>query len=363
MRLLILFFAVFLFAQSRYCNDLSDKRNTIIYIDLSSVYDKKFPSKFVKILRGTFLPHERVKIYFINPQTSEVDEVFNSCVPKLSKKEILKIKKEGGLYLFGGNPIDQANEDLMFFYSNLKNIFKKALSKRVESDEKPLVEIFYNEEDKFTNPLNRLIIYSDMLQNSEDIPLNKLLAFKADDVKEYKVNYNYANTYVLLPKKPLKGSEFLKLKKFWHCYYENNKANLNNFNTTIDLKKFNGYYVRKYKGSMKYSDGSEFKIRILVVYDNKGNILNGWFIINGIDDVPLKGKVFLKKNKVKKMKLKVYNLCKNHYLINGEKINLKFKGNMAKGELIIDNTKTIVKTPKGNIIENPKVVIELKEEE
>ncbi len=357
-----LFFLTFLSAKN-YCNDLSDKRNTLIYVDLSSANNNHFPSKLIKALRGSFLPHERVKVYFINPQTSEINEVFNSCVPKLSQSEILKIKKEGGLYLFGGNPIEDANEDLMFFYSSLKNVFKKALKNHIESDEKPLVEIFYNEEDKFSNPLNRVIIYSDMIQNSKEISLKAVLENDLDKIKEYRVNYNYSNIYVLLNKKVLKGSDFLKLRRFWHCYYEDNKANLKNFNTTLNFYKLKGYYIKKYEGNMKYSDGSEFKIKLLIAYDGKGNVINGWFIINEIDSVPVKGKVFIKKGKIAKVKLTVYNLCKSHYLINGEKINLIFDKKSVKGELVIDNTKTIVKTPKGNIIENPKVMLEFKEEE
>ena len=359
---IVLLFSSFLFAESKYCNNLSDKRHTLIYIDLSNTNNKAFSTKLIKNLKGSFLPHERVKVFFINPQTSEVQEVLNTCVPKLSKEEINTIKKKGGLYLFGGNPIDEANENLMIFYSRLNTVFKKAIKEYVETESKPLVEIFYNEEDKFSNPLNRVIIYSDMVQNSDDIPLDKVLKGNTKIINDYKVNYNYSNIYVLLNKKALKGSEFLKLKRFWNCYYESNYANMKNFNTTLDLPKYKNYFVKKYEGNIVYTDKSEFKIKILIAFDGKGHVVNGWFIINGIDAVPVKGKVFMKHNKLTKVKLSVSpTICKEHYLVKGEKININFKNNIGKGELIIDNAKTIVTTPKGNVLKNPKVFIDVRE--
>ncbi len=360
--LVVLLFSLFLFAQSKYCKD-ENIRSTLIYIDLSSTNNKEFSKKLIKGLKNSFLPHERVKIFFVNPSSSEVEEIFNACVPKLSKEEIKKIKEKGGLYLFGGNPIEQANEDLMLFYARLKSIFDEAKKRYIESEEKPLIEIFYNEEDKFANPLNRIIIYSDMVQNSEEIPIESIINKKKINLKDYQVNYNYSNIYVLLNKKALKGSEFKKLKDFWNCYYESNNGYIKNFNTTLNIPKFNGLNVKKYEGSMKYSDGSEFKVKLLLSYDNKGNINNGWFIINEIDSVPVSGKVYIKGNKISKAKLKAIPLCKNHYIIRGEKINLAFKHSVGKGEMVVDNTKTIIKTPKGNIIENPKVKLVLKESE
>jgi len=363
-KLLIIILVSLSFAGSRYCNNISQKeRKTFIYIDKSSI-KKDYYQHLIKKLKGTFLPHEQVVVLSFNPETQNIKEVFNSCVPKLSKEEIEKIKEKGGLFLFSESPINKAKEDYQFFISALKGVLKKI--KPVEDiDNKQIVEMFYNESNRFETPLNRVIIYSDMMENSEDFPLNKIIAnkYSVKDFEEYKSNFNYSNIYVLLSEKKLKASKLRNLAYFWDNYFEYNKADLKNFNTELKLSKVSYLKNKIFSGKLIYPDDSFYRVKLLFNYTFNGKVVNAWFVINGIDAVPLDGKVYIRGMKLKKGYFKIITDKKFHVLTKTEKIEVNFKGKKAKGLIISENTNLEVITPKGNHFNNPKIIIELKEED
>jgi len=363
-KLLIVFFVILAFGNSKYCNDVTQQeRQTIIYIDKSSL-KQGYYKDIVKKLQGTFLPHEKLIILSFNPQTQNIKEVFNSCVPKLSKKEIEKIKEKGGLFLFSESPIDKIKEDYQFFIKALKNIFKQ-IKPIDEVDNKQIIEMFYNESNRFENPLNRIIIYSDVMQNSEDFTLKKIIVnkYSMKDFKEYKTNFNYTNVYIILNEKKLKSSKLRNLNNFWENYFEYNNASLKNFNTNLKFPKVSNLNNCFYTGKLLYSDKSFYRVKLLFNYSPKGKIINGWFVINGIDAVPLKGKIIFKNGKLEKGIFSVVTNQNFHIFRNTDKIEITFKNKNAKGLIVTENTNLEVITPKGNHLNNPKIFIELKKED
>lgn len=363
-KLLIIILASLAFAGSKYCSNLTQKeRKTFIYVDKSSI-KKGYYQHLIKKLKGTFLPHEKVVVLAFNPQNQNIKEVFNSCVPKLSKEEIKKIKGKGGFFLFSESPIDKAKEDYQFFISALKGVLKKI--KPIEDIEnKQIIEMFYNESNRFETPLNRVIIYSDMMENSEDFPIKKIISnqYSVKDFKEYKSDFNYANIYVLLSEKKLKASSLKNLADFWDNYFEYNKADLKNFNTELKFSKVSYLKNKIFAGKLIYPDNSFYRVKLLFNYAPDGKVINAWFIINGVDAVPLGGKVYIISAKLKKGDFKVITNKKFHVFRSTEKIEINFKGKIAKGVIISENTNLEVITPKGHHFVNPKIIIELKEDD
>ena len=363
-KLLILFLISLAFAGSKYCNNMTqNERKTFIYIDKSSIKNGYY-KHLIKKLKGTFLPHEQVVVLSFNPQNQNIKEVFNSCVPKLSKDEVKKIKEKGGLFLFSESPIDKTKEDYQFFISALKSVLKKI--KPVEDIEnKQIIEMFYNESNRFESPLNRVIIYSDMMENSEDFPISKIISnkYSLKNFEEYKSDFNYANIYVLLSEKKLKASKLRNLAYFWDEYFEFNAADLKNFNTELKFPKISSLKNKIYSGKLIYPDKSFYRVKLLFNYAPDGKVVNAWFVINGVDAVPLGGKVYIKDTKLKKGVFKVITDKKFHVFRSTEKIEVNFKRGRAKGVIISENTNLEVITPKGNRFSNPKIVIEVKEED
>ena len=360
MRILIsLLLSVFLFAESKYCNEITNnERSTYIYVD-STLTNKKFLSKLLmKKLKNSFLPHERVVVLIFDPVSQQVEEKFNTCVPILSKEEIKKLNS-GSWHLFTESPIDRANEDFQFFVSTLRDVIKNVkVNDNDDSDKKRLVEIFYNQSNRFEKPLNRVIILSDMMQNSNTFPLSAVLNNNFKNIKEYKTNFNYSDVYVLMDKKRLKSSNFKHLRDFWSYYFEYNNAVLKNFDTDIKLPSYKYLETKFYEGEMEFKDGSTYTVKLMFNY-SKNKVNNGWFVIEGVDAIPLKGKLYVKHGKVKKG---VFNFDTDesfHIFSKSERIEVTFNGKKVTGEIKSINTNLILVTPKGHQLKNPKILLNL----
>ena len=361
----VLFNTISLYANKKYCNNITQQqRETSIYLDLGNTNEKKFAINLMSELKNNFLAHERVQIFTINPEDSSINLVFNSCAPKLTAKEIKKIKAEGSLkYMLGGNPIDGAKEDMVFFMESIKSTFVNAYKNNVNGtyDSKALIEMLYNESSNFENKrMQRVILYSDMLQNSEEIKLNDLFKLNAANkfTNMYQTNFNFSEFYIFTSKKQFNISKYNKLSKFWKNYCELNKAYVASFNDNLRLPKIQALKYKVYRGKLLLDDKS-FEAQMLINYTPKGDVSNSWFIINDIDAIPLKGTVKYFNNKLTKASLKIAKINQKYHSIftGNEKFVLQFKGNHLEGILKIDNATIILN---GKTVKNPNFKIIMK---
>ena len=364
--ILFLFGAISLSANKKYCNSVTElQRATSIYLDLGNTNEKKFAKSLMVGLKNNFLPHERVQIFTINPEDSSINLIFNSCAPKLTQQEIKKVKSEGTMkYMLGGNPIDTAKEDMSFFMASIKSTLIKVYKNNVANnyDSKALIEMLYNESSNFEdNPMQRVVLYSDMLQNSSEIKLDSIfkdgIAQKISE--EYKTNFNFAEFYIFTAKKQFGISKYNKLSKFWKEYFELNKAYVVSFNDNLKLPKIKALGYKKYEGKLLLS-GKSYESQIFINYTSKLNTSNSWFIINEIDAIPLVGKVKYSKGKLISANLKIGKINGDYHTMfaGDEKFKLKFKGKKLIGVLKIDNAEIILN---GEVIKDPTFKIDMKE--
>ena len=353
-------------ASKKYCTSETEKqRTTSIYLDLGNTDDKRFATNLLSQLSGNFLPHERVQVFTINPVDVNIKQIYNSCVPKLTHAEITKIKKEGSLkYMLGGNPIDAANEDMTFFMAEIKSTLVKAYKNNVSEsiEKKELIEMLYSESGVFeAKAMQRVIIYSDMIQNSEEIKTSNLFDSKVQKkyMKEYKVDFNLAEFYIYNGKKKFGVSKHNKLIKFWKDYFELNNGHVTFFNDNLKLVKVKNLRRKIYEGQLEIND-KEYESKFFVNYSSNGKTSNSWFVINEIEAIPLKGKVKLVRGKPSLINLKVANINKeNHNLFVGdEKFTFKVKGKRLSGSIKIDNAEIILN---GNTIKDPTFKIKMSE--
>jgi len=363
--ILLIFLTSTLFADKKYCSKITEEqRLTSVYLDLGNTNEKKFAINLLSSLKNNFLPHERLQIFTINPSNSTIDLVFNSCAPVLTNTEIKKVKEAGNMkYMFGGNPIELAKEDMSFFMASIKSLLAKIYKNNLYEnyDSKNIIEILYNESLNFENtPMQRVIIYSDMLQNSEEIKLNSILE-KYDINKitnKFKLNLNYSNIYIYTSKKIFSINKYNKISLFWKRYFELNNANVISYNNKLKLPSIKKLYYKKYAGKI-FLNGEEFKSKIYINYTDDFSINNAWFIINGLDAIPLKGKMRLTKGKFINATLKISKLYNKHQIFSGdEEFILNIKGKKLEGTLKQDNTEIILNNKK---ITNPSFKIQMKE--
>lgn len=364
--ILILLLSTFVFANKKYCTNISDKqRITSIYLDISNTSNKKFALDILSELQNNFLPHERLQIFTINPEEVTIKQVYNSCVPKLSLNEIKKIKEEGSLkYILGGNPIENSKEDYSFFKAELKNtlakIYKSSINK--DNEKKELVELLYSESASFQRKeLQRVIIFSDMNQNSKQLPITQIFndeLISNKIIKEYKINFNYAEFYIYTGKKNYGITKHKKLINFWKNYIELNNGHIKYFNDSLILPKYKYQISEVFEGELLVNN-KKYLAKLLLNYNERKEINNSWFIINEIEAIPLEGKVNLINGKLTRAQLTVSSINKkNHSLFIGdEKIILNFNNNKLKGEVRIDNADVILN---GKTIKNPTFGIKMK---
>lgn len=346
------------FASKKYCNKLTDlQRTTSIYVDLGNTNSAEFGRNIMSELFENLVPHERVQIFTINPLEASIKQVYNSCAPILSQDEIKKVKEAGSFkYMLGGNPLDAAKEDFTFFSSEIKSVLSRAFQENVsnDADKKELIEMLYGESTNFEEfPMQRVILFSDMLQNSSETKKEDILNETSDGkyLMNYMVNYNNAEFYIFTDKKKLKISEHNKLVKFWKDYFELSNGHVAYFNDSLKLQKTKSVKLEKFEGTLTIS-GKDYIAKMLISYSDKLEAVNTWFIVNMIDSVPLRGKVKLEKGSLSRAELNVADIIpENHEVFSfGEKFSIIVKGNKLSGTIVIDNTEIVVN---GEKIENP----------
>jgi hypothetical protein len=352
-------------AKEAYCtDDTLNIRETDIFIDLSSIDSKRFAKEIIKSLKDNLLPHEKLKIFSFNSNKSMVDLVFDGCVPGLTKKEISTIKKGGVFkYLFGGNPIDRVKEDRVFFQSSIKEALKKIYKKReANSNYKPIIETLYTQSMQFKNrKLKRVVIYSDMMQNSQEFMIKDLIDKRVDfkKIDEYKMDFNLAQIYILTPS--LKRiSNYRSLQKFWRKFFERNRANVLNFSTSMDISRFDKITYKIYKGEVSIN-GKRYRSTLYLNYSDKNILTNSWLVVNDIDAVPLVGRVKIVDNCLKSAQLKIDKIFNKYHPMfrSGEKLKLKFDNQSVKGTLTIDNSKVTID---GKVVKEQSFKLNMKED-
>lgn len=353
------------YANKKYCTKYTDKqRSTLIYLDVSNTEYKKFALNLLSELKNSLLPHERVRVFTINPNDVTVNEVFNSCAPILTIEERKKVKAEGSFkYMLGGNPIEAAKEDYSFFMAELKSTLARIYKNSIDLDsKKEIIEMLYSESSTFDEKaMQRVILYSDMIQNSNIVTSQAIVtnSILEEKIKEYIVDFNNAEFYIYTGKKKFNITKHNNLMNFWKGYFEQNNGFVNYYNDSLKLNKFKYQISKVYEGQLDVN-GKKFESKIYLNFNENRKTTNSWFIINELDSIPIKGIVSLVKGKLTAAKLKT-NLIqnKNHTLFTGdEKFIIKIKSNKLVGEIKIDNTEVILN---GEEITNPVFKFIMKE--
>lgn len=104
-------------------------RNTIIYVDLSSVRPGNDEWGYTILKKLELTPRERITVLGVNPSNFEVLEVFASCYPAYIQTEIDKIRNERTLWdkLITQDPESQQRDNLQTFDARLRNSLDKLL--------------------------------------------------------------------------------------------------------------------------------------------------------------------------------------------------------------------------------------------
>jgi hypothetical protein len=143
-------------------------RKTVVYVDLASVRSAK-PEWGLTILNRLELgPRETLAVIAVNPNTFEVREVFDTCLPSLSNAEIDEARRSRGVWekLISLDPVDQQRENLNTFDARLRNALDRIIgeaAKYQEGKRRNVLGAIALDKNRYAdrNAFYRVIIYTD----------------------------------------------------------------------------------------------------------------------------------------------------------------------------------------------------------
>jgi len=287
-----------------YC-DVPSPRQTIIYLD-QSVIAKNDPDWYRDIQNKIkFLPSERIHFAMITAQDSRIKEIWSVCHPSMSPEAYKKAKKNQSIWKKG---VDKALKDTQKFYNKyVLNALSAPLATSPLTEKpsyngnfpaKSLVEAIYYDSSRYnlSNGVTRVILFSDMVENSKLVSAQKLtspedskiLARKA--AKRFPLDLKNTEFYVYGVGYTHKDSELDRnLETFWRYWLNNSGAHLKSFHAQLNIANSDEIFEAvSFTGVMKQLDGSKAAAQLRIGYGVNGNLLNSWF---GIRDIryPISG--------------------------------------------------------------------------
>lgn len=296
---------------NKYCNYEKSQRQTIIYLDQNSIgqNDKDWFRDIINKL--DYLPSEKLSIVQIN-DASRVKELFSSCYPKISEVTYQKLLENKGF--LDADPKKVLADDQKLFKGRMFGAFSKVMEasehvSRPSFDtqslpKKSIVEALYYDASRteLSNGLSRVIIYSDMLENSAAYSASqKPIQAAVKTAERFPVSYSNADIYAYGVGTTTKGTDDRSLEVFWKNYFNLAGANLVSFQQQLPPKsKATKFDVHSYKGVMDL-DGRNIALSLRLSKkkgQNNGTLSSSFFAIKN-DLYPIKGTFSCKNSQCK----------------------------------------------------------------
>ncbi len=279
-----------------YCAQQGVQRQTVIYLD-QGIIAKTDSNWYRDIINKTkFFPGERLQVVTIKDGGGVVEEAWDSCYPAYTEAEYKKRKaNEGFGSLLTGGVDDKLKGDLKSFNKWFKQALAHPLAQtRHESTpnysagkfpQKKLVEALYYDSARMdlTNAVSRVIIFSDMMENSDLLQHDDFEPSKAADAaaKRFPTFLNHASIYVY-------GINYTnnqtrlnnQLEAFWKRYLLQSGAHVKNYSTQLVLPKKNQLFTaQSYTGHLTQSDGRKLSTSMRLAYTPDRKLIHSVFTI------------------------------------------------------------------------------------
>ena len=287
----------------KYCYNVKKTLNTFILID-----NYKLDQKYIlhKLRNIQFIPHEHIHIYYFDNNKNILNNIFDFCVPGFTDKEIYEIKHKSDAFsrIFTDIIGEAKDEKESIFYPLLKKSIKKIPSSNIKNKfASSFSEINFNKQ-------SRIFIFS---FNSD---------FKGN------ANFNYSYGVIYKKRVPSKNE-----KQAYKLFFMNNKGYLSGINHSFIENISSNLSFFEYKINLIINNKA-YKGHFLLLVDKNGNLFNSWLEIYGILLAPIKGKAFIKDNKLLSLKAEVLDDYKyfSNWVKKGDKIEVKRIRNKLLGK-------------------------------
>jgi hypothetical protein len=143
-------------------------RRTLVYVDLASIGKGATEWGLTILNRLELGPREPLTVLGVNPSSFEITQVFDSCYPSLTKRELEESRNGRGLWeaLTKLDPANQQRENLQTFDARLRNSLDRLISdasKIQPGKRRNILGAIAFDKNRFADrsALYRVIIYTD----------------------------------------------------------------------------------------------------------------------------------------------------------------------------------------------------------
>lgn len=279
----------------KYCQNESGNRQTVIYLD-QNIIALKDPNWYRDLINKVeYRPGEKVQFVNINNGGSTVELIWETCHPSVSPERLKKLKETESLgALFTGGISDNLANDRKFFEKQVVRALSYSVSKTRHQNaptysassfpEKKLVEAIYYDSRRLNvdDVFSRVIVFSDMIENSELFELNSFEPSKAAKAvaKRFPMFLNYASFQIYGIN--YTNSETLineNMRDFWNEYLLLSGSYVGQYGAQLSAKEdTKSWDFYKYKGHIDVG-GTKGASAFRMIVGDDGKILHGWLEI------------------------------------------------------------------------------------
>ena len=290
----------------KYCQIEPGDRQTVIYLD-QNIIATKDPNWYKDILNKVeYRPGEKIQFVNVNDGGSTVELIWETCHPSFSSEKLKELKENEGFgSLFTGGVEDNLAVDKKFFKKQLIKALSYPLQKtRHETPpsyssrtfpKKKLVEALYYDSKRLDvdDVFSRVIIFSDMIENSELFDLNSFNPIKAASAvsKRYPMLLNFSSFQIYginYTNSETKVNE--NIRDFWNQYLLLSGAYVEQYGAQLAVEEdTQRWEFHKYKGHINVN-GIKGASAFRMIIGDDGKIRHGWLEIANLY-LPLSGEV------------------------------------------------------------------------
>ncbi|MCK9394486.1 MAG: hypothetical protein M0Q44_02720 [Methylobacter sp.] len=264
-----------------FCN-VKSPRQTLIYIDDKVLVkgDTQWALQLINKTMANLMPSEPVTLVKLATETGAAQERWKACYPDIPVTEMEKRKQSAGILekFTTADPSKQLKEQQAVFKAQMTGALEKLLlenSHETAADslaKKQVVRAFENDLARFDarNGAIRVIVYSDMLENSD---LINGLSAKPNEAKALadarKLNFQNAVFHVFGAGKS--GNNADGLKAFWEALIEGGSGTLADMGSELVLnaKAPDVFKIYDVEIELTKDDVRRGKLRLFVDSDGK----------------------------------------------------------------------------------------------
>lgn len=284
-------------------------RKTLIYVD-PLMMDEKDTSwiltLYKSVIEDNLLPAEMIQVLLFDYESLTVKEVFRSCYPNYTNEMIKSFedKKEnsgffGGLVdIFAGD----FKTELSIIQEEFRNRIVTALNKiqtiKIDNKKikKKILEILKSDYARYQDlrtGISRIIIYSDLLQDSEKFSVSdylKNISSKSEEENrrnlnaeaefdKFQLDFKESELYVFsLSKRNLLGIDAINFDDFWKNFFLKSSA-LYAYSSNLSTSKIDIADVLFFEGEIFDSEENKTDIKLRLMVTSKGFLSNSWFFL------------------------------------------------------------------------------------